>query len=127
MLILVERHWSDKPLLMLLEFLVRELGESRLLVIGTYRDMELSRQHPLSETLGALSRERLFNRLVLRGISRQDVDQFIEATSDVRAPQGLIDAVYSNTEGNPFFVNEVVRLLVQEEELSSESTRTTDS
>ena len=47
-LILDDLHWSDKPSLLFLEFLTRELANSRLLVIGTYRDVELSRQHPLA-------------------------------------------------------------------------------
>ena len=41
--------------------------------MGTYRDVELSRQHPLAETLGELTRERLFQRVLLRGLSQQDV------------------------------------------------------
>ena len=45
-------HWADKSSLLLLEFLARELVQSRILIVGTYRDIEISRQHPLSETLG---------------------------------------------------------------------------
>ncbi len=51
------------------EFLARELAGARLLLIGTYRDVELSRQHPLSQTLAELTRERLFERLLLRGLN----------------------------------------------------------
>ena len=47
-LMLDDLHWSDKPSLMLLQFLVRELANTRLLIIGTYRDVELNRQHPLA-------------------------------------------------------------------------------
>ena len=47
-LVLDDLHWSDKPSLMLLQFVARELSGCRLLLVGTYRDMELSRQHPLS-------------------------------------------------------------------------------
>ena len=64
-LILDNLQWADKPSLLLLEFLALELGRSRLLVVGTYRDVELSRQHPLSETLGELTRERPLQRLPL--------------------------------------------------------------
>ena len=64
-LVLDDLHWSDQPSLLLLQFVARELGNSRLLLVGTYRDMELSRQHPLAETLGELTRERLFQRVLL--------------------------------------------------------------
>ena len=49
-------HWADKPSLLLLEFVAREISSSRVLLVGTDRDVELSRQHPLAETLGELTR-----------------------------------------------------------------------
>jgi tetratricopeptide (TPR) repeat protein len=126
-LVLDDLHWADQPSLMLLQFVARELGGARLLLIGTYRDMELSRQHPLAEALGELTRERLFQRVVLRGLSKEDVERFIAMTSGNSAPRGLVEAVHSQTEGNPLFVTEVVRLLVQEGELSTEKVRQGDS
>ena len=120
-LVLDDLHWSDQPSLLLLQFLARELGNSRLLLVGTYRDMELSRQHLLAETLGELTRERLFQRVLLRGLSQQDVSRFIEVAAGVNPPAGLTEAVHTQTEGNPLFVTEVVRLLVQEGELTQES------
>ena len=119
-LMLDDLHWADKPSLMLLEFVARELSNSRLLLIGTYRDVELSRQHPLAETLGELTRERLFQRVLLRGLTQEDLGHFIEMTSGNSAPRGLIEAVHSQTEGNPLFVTEVVRLLAQEGELNAD-------
>ncbi len=65
-LVLDDLHWADQPSLALLQFVARELGGARLLIIGTYRDMELSRQHPLAEALGELTRERLFQRFIMR-------------------------------------------------------------
>ena len=118
-LILDDLHWADQPSLMLLQFVARELGGARLLLMGTYRDVELSRQHPLAETLGELMRERLFQRVLLRGLSQDDVGRFIEVATSVMPPQGLVNAVYTQTEGNPLFVTEVVRLLVQEGHLSA--------
>ena len=107
-LMLDDLHWADKPSLLLLEFVAGELAGARLLLIGTYRDMELSRQHPLAETLGELTRERLFQRILLRGLTQEDVSRFIEATSGITPPQGLVESVYQQTEGNPLFVTEVV-------------------
>ena len=116
-LVLDDLHWADQPSLMLLQFVARELGGARLLVVGTYRDMELSRQHPLAEALGELTRERLFQRVLLRGLDQEDVGRFIEMASGVTPPLALVTSVYTQTEGNPLFVTEVVRLLVQEGEL----------
>ena len=111
-LVLDDLHWADKPSLLLLQFMARELRGSRLLVLGTYRDVELRRGHPLSQTLGELTREGLTQRILLRGLTEGDVKRFIEVTAGVQPPETLVEAVYRETEGNPFFVNEVVRLLV---------------
>jgi len=119
-LVLDDLHWADHPSLLLLEFVARELANARVMIIGTYRDMELSRQHPLSQTLGELTRERLFQRVLLRGLDQEDVGRFIELASGVTPPIGLVDAVHRRTEGNPLFVTEVVRLLVQEGELTQD-------
>jgi predicted ATPase len=113
-LVLDDLHWADKPSLLLLEFLAREMSDSRLLVIGTYRDMELGRQHPLAQTLGQLARQGLSDRITLHGLTVPDVGSFIEMTAGVEASERLAEAVHRETEGNPFFVNEVVKLLVSE-------------
>ncbi|MDA1257565.1 MAG: AAA family ATPase [Chloroflexi bacterium] len=117
-LILDDLHWSDGPSLTFLEFMAREIGQSRILVVGTYRDMELNRRHPLTVTLGDLSRERLFERVVLRGIGEADIARFIEIAAGFRAPSELSATVFRHTEGNPLFVTEVVRELVQSGELA---------
>ena len=118
-LMLDDLHWADKPSLLLLEFVARELAGARLLLVGTYRDVELNRRHPLAQSLGELTRERLFQRVLLRGLSSEDVARFIQATSGISPPEGLVAAVHTQTEGNPLFVTEVVRLLVQEGQLSA--------
>ncbi len=120
MLVLDDLHWADRSSLLLLEFLARELGESRLLVVGCYRDTDLSRHHPLAETLAQLSRERVFRRQVLRGLGLDELGQFIEATTGVQLSHELTGALYSHTEGNPFFMTEVIRLLSESGELSGD-------
>lgn len=113
-LILDNLHWADKPSLLLLEFLSQELSDSQMMVIGTYRDIDLSRQHPLAETLGELTRSRLFQRVVLRGLSLEDERQLIQVTSGSQPNQAFVELVHSRTEGNPLFIGEVMRMLEQE-------------
>ncbi|MCH7906717.1 MAG: protein kinase [Chloroflexi bacterium] len=117
-IVLDDLHWSDQPSLAFLEFMARELGQSRVMLICTYRDMELNRRHPLTVTLGDLARERLYERVLLRGLSEQDVARFIEIAAGIDPPAGLSATVYRHTEGNPLFVTEVVRELVQSGELT---------
>jgi len=112
MVVLDDLHWADKPSLLLLQFLARDLRSSRLMVLGTYRDVELRRQHPLAQALGELNRENLSQRVLLRGLTENDLRRFVEVTAGTSPPDALVKAVYRETEGNPFFVNEIVRLLV---------------
>ena len=120
MMVLDDLHWADRSSLLLLEFLARELGEARILLVGCYRDIDLSRQHILTETLAQLSREPVFRRQVLRGLSQDDLGEFINLTTGVQLPQNLNDTLFAHTEGNPFFMTEIIRLLSESGELTAE-------
>src|SRR5439155_21889403 len=123
-LLLDDLHWADKPSLLLLQFLAREMENSRLLVVGTYRDIELGREHPLFQALGALAREAVTRRIALRGLSEEDVARYIEMTAGLTPAPALVAAVHREAEGNPFFLGEVVRLLVTEGSLAGAGDRT---
>ena len=118
MLVLDDLHWADKPSL-LLQFLARQLGEAHLLVVGTYRDVELSRQHPLSETLAQLSREPVYQRELLRGLSPEDAGRSIEAATGIQPDPRLAETIYAHTEGNLFFMTEVGQLLSEQDRLTA--------
>src|SRR5262249_35030039 len=72
-LLLDDLHWADKPSLLLLQFLAREMRDSRVLIVGTYRDVEVGRKHPLGAVLAELAREPTCARVVLRGLSEEEV------------------------------------------------------
>ncbi|MCI0784575.1 MAG: protein kinase, partial [Chloroflexi bacterium] len=120
-IVLDDLHWADKPSLLLLRHLARELSRMRVLIVGTFRDTELSRTHPLSEALAELNRESGFQRIVLRGLSREEVLGYIRAAANVEPQRQLVDRIFEETEGNPFFLSEVVNLLTQEGAFSKES------
>ena len=91
------------------------------MLLCTYRDMELNRRHPLSVTLGDLARDRLYDRVLLRGLSQDDIARFIEIAAGLTPPAELSVTVHRHTEGNPLFVTEVVRDLVQSGDLAEEN------
>ena len=119
MLVLDDLHWADQASLLLLEFLARELSGSRSLVVGAYRDVELSRQHPLSQTLAQLSREAVYQRHPLRGLDPKDTGPFVDAIAGIQFSQEMSETLYAHTEGNPFFLTEVIRLLAERHQLES--------
>ena len=102
-------HWADKPTLLLLQFVVREIGNARLLAVGTYRDVELRRTHPLAQVIAELAREPRCDRVLLRGLDRDAVARFLE-TAAGSLDASLADAAFEMTEGNPFFLGEIVEL-----------------
>jgi class 3 adenylate cyclase/tRNA A-37 threonylcarbamoyl transferase component Bud32 len=111
--VLDDLHWADKPTLLLLQYLARNLRHDRILVLGTYRDVDLDRQHPLADALGVLRREQLYERVLLRGLSRDGVKALIEAVGGQQTPDVFADTIHRETEGNPFFVAEILRHLVE--------------
>ena len=113
-LALDDLHAADTPSLILLQFLARELAETRILVVAAYRDTELARGSPLALTLVALRRESVTRAIRLSGLARHDVAHFVRLTTGTEAPASLLDAINAQTDGNPLFLGEVVRLLAQE-------------
>jgi DNA-binding CsgD family transcriptional regulator len=111
LVVLDDLHWADVPSLLLLEFLAGALGESRVLLLVTYRDTEVTRPHPLARTLAALARLDDVDRLQLGGLAEDDVARVAERVGGRRPPAELLTRIHRVTEGNPFFVAEVVRLL----------------
>ena len=121
MLVLEDLQWADKPSLLLLEFLTRRLADSRFMVLGTYRDAEVTQETPLFESLAQLRRSPMFLSRVLEGLESGQVGSFIREAGGGEASQELIDAIYAHTEGNPFFISEVIRLLVERGQLEEVS------
>jgi eukaryotic-like serine/threonine-protein kinase len=117
-LVLDDLHAADEPSLLLLRFLAGELDDSHVMVIGTYRDVDPTVREPLASTLAELSRARVTRRLELRGLADADIRRYIELTTDVEPPTELVGAIRRETEGNPLFVGEVVRLLAAEGSLA---------
>jgi hypothetical protein len=90
-------HWGDKPTLLLLQHLARELSHMRVLLVGTYRDTDLVRGHPLSEALATLNRGAGFQRVVLRGLSRDEVAGYIRGVANVEPARPVLERIFEET------------------------------
>ncbi len=113
MLIFEDLHWADATSLRLFAFLAAELEDSAIFLIGTYRDTELSRQHPLSETLAELARLSVFHRIELAGLSGRETEEFMAAASGSAASASFVSAIYARTEGHPLFLEETLRYMME--------------
>ncbi len=107
-IVLDDLHAADEPSLHLMLFLARELRNASVLVVGTYRDAATRQSPALARHLAALSRESRV--LPLRGLSDAEVGEFVAALVEAPPPDTLVDELCRVTEGNPFFLDEIVRL-----------------
>jgi class 3 adenylate cyclase/tetratricopeptide (TPR) repeat protein len=113
LLVLEDLHWADESTVQLTEYLAPLLPEMPVLVLGTYRDIEVDLQHPLTRVIGQLARRRLVERVNLRRLSFDGVRAMLQALAGQPAPDQLVRMIDRETEGNPFFVEEVYLHLVE--------------
>ena len=123
-ILLDDLHWADESSLKLLQYVARHSRASSVFILGTYRDVEVSRQHPLERALRDLDREGLTEEIAVRRLDRKGTAALTAATfgeSDV-SPE-FAELLYSHTEGNAFFTHEVLRALVERGSIYEENGR----
>ena len=113
-LVLDDVHAADEPSLLLLRFVARELHDLRLLVLAAYRDVDPVPGERLQAVVTDLARERTTTRLTLAGLGADGVGRFVALTAGAAASGEVVAAIHAETEGNPLFVEEIVRLQVAE-------------
>ena len=113
LLVLEDLHWAGEATVLLTEYLAPLLPDMPLLVLGTYRDDEVDLQHPLARVIGQLGRRRLIDRVSLRRLSFDGVRAMVQALAKQPVPEQLVRVIDRETEGNPFFVEEVYLHLVE--------------
>jgi predicted ATPase len=117
-LILDDLHWADHDSLRLLRHLARFTSRSRMLLVGTYRDVEVDRRHPLAETLAILRREVDCLRIPVAGFSFEETAAYLKEVAVRDSTQGFPRAfarrIHEEAHGNPFYARELFRHLVEE-------------
>jgi predicted ATPase/KaiC/GvpD/RAD55 family RecA-like ATPase len=124
LVILDDLQWTDESSLLLLHYLARGAYKESLLLLGAYRDTDVDEKHPLSPVLTELNRERLLQFVLLKRMSFDDVSEMIKQTLEQDdVPKEFCELVYEKTRGNPFFLEEVVRSLKEEEVIFREKNK----
>jgi tetratricopeptide (TPR) repeat protein/predicted Ser/Thr protein kinase len=116
-------HWADSGTLSMLRHLARRTRRQRVLLLGTYREIELDEARPFNQVLLDLNRERLATRLKLRRLSREQTRQMLAALFAEEITPEFLDGIYHETEGNPYFIEEVCKALVESGKLYFEGGR----
>jgi class 3 adenylate cyclase/tetratricopeptide (TPR) repeat protein len=118
-LVIEDLHWADEATYELVPYLARKLRTERVMLIATYRSDELHRLHPLNHVLAELSRGRLAEDVRLKKLSLEETGDVVRAALGLSQPPTaeFRQALFERTEGNPFFLEEILRALVEKGEL----------
>ncbi|MGD8330736.1 MAG: AAA family ATPase, partial [Acidobacteriota bacterium] len=122
-LLLDDLQWADESSLQLLEHIAPRLAELPILVVGTYRDVEADIDEAFARSMAALVRQRATERLTIKALTEPSVAALLAELGGDNPPSRLVGAIYRNTEGNAFFVEEVYRHLAEEGRLFDEEGR----
>ena len=114
-IVIEDLHWADEASLELFPHLARKLRDVPLLLVGTYRTDELHRRHPLRPVLAELSRNRVADEIAVRRLSEDEVANFLREAMRLERPPTpeFRRAIFETCEGNPLFMEEVLRALVE--------------
>jgi len=116
LVVLDDLQWTDQSSLLLLYHLAHGVYKESLLLLGAYRDAYIDERHPLSPILTELNRERLLQSFLLKRLSFDDVSEMIKQILEQdNVPREFCELIYEKTRGNPFFVEEVIKSLKEEE------------
>ena len=108
----------------LLHYLLRHLRDDRVLILAAYREIELDRAHPLASALVEWNRERLATRVALGRLSRVDTSALLSTLFGTESvSDDFVSALYRETEGNPFFIEEVIKSLIEQGQIYREQDR----
>jgi len=114
LLVLDDLHWADADSLRLLRHVGHSLGRMRAVLIVVYREAgDAARSSSLLQTITSLKHETNYREIVLGGLDRDHVSEYLAHTLGQEAPLGLTDALYQETNGNPFYLHEMVRHLLE--------------
>jgi predicted ATPase len=119
--LLDDLQWADDGTLLLLNHLAQLIPKIPVLVVGTYRDSELDPAGQFIKTLEQLMQQHLVERITLGGLPKDAVAEMLGALSGQRPPESVVNFFYLNTEGNPFFIEELFRHLVEQGKLMDSS------
>jgi tetratricopeptide (TPR) repeat protein len=124
LVVLDDLQWTDQSSLLLLHYLARGVYKESLLLLGDYRDTDIDERHPLSPVLTEFNRERLLQSIQLKRMSLNDVSEMIKQILEQDdVPKEFCELVYEKTRGNPFFAEEVIKSLKEEEVICREGNK----
>jgi tetratricopeptide (TPR) repeat protein len=112
LLVIDDVHWADSGTLAMLHHFIRRSQKQPVMILITYREVELKESRPFNEMLLELNRQRQGNRLKLKRLKNDQTREMLAAIFAEEVTSEFLDGIYHETDGNPFFIEEVCRALV---------------
>jgi tetratricopeptide (TPR) repeat protein len=124
LVVLDDLQWTDQSSLLLLHYLARSVEREPLVLLGTYRDTDIDQRHPLSPVLTELNRERLLQSVSLKRMSLDEISEMIrQILEQDDVSKEFCKLVFEKTRRNPFFVEEVIKSLMEENVICREENK----
>ncbi|GAB4581480.1 MAG: hypothetical protein Fur0022_42270 [Anaerolineales bacterium] len=114
LLVIDNLQWIDPASLRVLFYLFRNISSTPILIVGLYRDVDLSQNHPLVKLDQELNRYPNYQKITIGRLTKTGVQQLLETVWNNEIPVEWIEAIYTRTGGNPFYVKEVIKGLAEE-------------
>ena len=119
-LVLDDLHWADRGTAAMLNHVAHFVSSNPILLIGAYRDAEVDGRHPLAPVVASIRRLPNFENIALQGLAGGEVEELLNIVGDQETPSELVNAISSETSGNPFFIRELLMHLVEEGKILSD-------
>jgi len=113
LLVLDDAHWADSSSIAMFQYLARRTKGQPVMMLATYREIELREARPFNEMLLELNRQRIGTRIKLARLDKEETRAMLEAIFNDEITSEFLDGIYRETDGNPFFIEEVCRALVE--------------
>ncbi|MDM8521667.1 tetratricopeptide repeat protein [Anaerolineales bacterium HSG6] len=118
LIVLENLHWADQNSLEMLRYLSHHLPTMNLLIIGTYRDVELEMGHPLLSTIRTLTNQHYYHQITLPRLDEVSVQQMLGNLWQADIPQPIAEKIYQHTAGNPSYIEEIAKGIVDDNQIS---------
>jgi serine/threonine protein kinase/tetratricopeptide (TPR) repeat protein/phosphoribosyl 1,2-cyclic phosphodiesterase/anti-anti-sigma regulatory factor len=122
LLILEDLQWADQSSLELLRYLGRHVSGMPLMILGLYQDTELEQGHPLSELFRDLTNSRAYHQITLERLNQDGVEQLLGNILQLSVDNRITQRIYEQTGGNPLYVEEVAKEILDSSQISENST-----
>jgi tetratricopeptide (TPR) repeat protein len=123
MLFFDDVHWADSGTLSLIRHLARRMRHQSLMIVSTYREVDIDEGRPFRDMMLDLRREKLTQRIKLSRLDQEGTKALLATLFTEEITPEFLEGIYRETEGNPFFVEEVCKALVESGELYFEDGR----